>query len=313
MVAVAPPVDFRLPDASTDATPAFSPPSSTLDQHTERHLGQIFARGRQVARRIVQVREQGGTLSRTQLDAAKGLIAAARQARITLIAACAPLVAAAVNHYSGYGISREDLEQEGWLGVVQAADHFNPSKGPCFSQYARYWIKQAILRALTNRSRLIRLPAGVVEVIRKISAAQQEWALSHEGAPDAAALAALTGLPESRIAQALAVMDPPLSLDAPMALNGEESSNLGQGYADPVPGPESIAEHAAVLVDVLAALEGLDPLARTVLRWRFGLADGTAYSANEVAEILGLPINNVRSHEAAGLAALRMQLTPILG
>src|SRR5690348_3023375 len=120
------------PNAATASPP--SPPSATgtaagslLVPAEERALGRTLALGRQAVSQLATRQEQGRPLAATTGQRLAAQAHAGQQARDRLIAACAPLVAALASQYSGYGIGREDLVQEGWTGVVQAAAHFDPA------------------------------------------------------------------------------------------------------------------------------------------------------------------------------------------
>jgi RNA polymerase primary sigma factor len=205
--------------------------------------------------------------------------------------------------YSGYSVPYEDLVQEGWVGVVQAAAGFDPAKGPSFSRHAAWGARKAILAALTSRSRLIRLPARIVEAIRQISAARHQWEQTEIDPPSVADLARMTGLAPERVCQVLDMMEPPLSLDA------AGGSRLGTTVPDEGSAPlESQGLAAVQRQEVWTALARLDPLARQVVVRRFGLLDGAPYTLDAVATLLRLPAADVRTLEAAALATLRALL-----
>jgi RNA polymerase primary sigma factor len=235
-------------------------------------------------------------------------VQAARQARQQLILACTPLVEGLARQYSGYNVPYEDLLQDGWAGVVQAAGSFDPAKGPHFSRHAAWGARKAILGALTSRSRLIRLPAGVVAAIRQISAARHQWAQTEVDPPAVADLAQMTGLATERVRQVLGVMDPPLSLDAPGSAANEQ--RLGDAIADqPSATPENAGLAAVQRQELGTALAGLDPVARQVVIRRFGLGDGVPHALDEVAAFLHLSEAEVRALETAALDTLRALLT----
>jgi RNA polymerase primary sigma factor len=193
--------------------------------------------------------------------------------------------------------------------VVQAAVSFDPAKGPHFSIHAAWGARKAILGALTSRSRLIRLPAGVVEALRQSSAARHQWAQSEVDPPAVADLAQMTGLAPERVQQVLGVMDPPLSLDAPGSAASEQ--RLGDAIADQP--SSSTPENAGLAVvqrqELWTALAGLDPVARQVVIRRFGLGDGVPHALDEVAAFLHLSEAEVRALETAALDTLRALLT----
>jgi RNA polymerase primary sigma factor len=267
-----------------------------------------LAAGRQAQARLRALREAGQPIPQATGVRLLAQVQAARQARQQLILACTPLVEGLARQYSGYNVPYEDLLQDGWAGVVQAAVSFDPAKGPHFSRHAAWGARKAILGALTSRSRLIRLPAGVVEAIRQISAARHQWAQTAVDPPAVADLAQMTGLATERVRQVLGVMDPPLSLDAPGSAANEQ--RLGDAIADqPSVTPENAGLAAVQRQELGTALAGLDPVARQVVIRRFGLGDGVPHALDEVAAFLHLSEAEVRALETAALDTLRALLT----
>jgi RNA polymerase primary sigma factor len=189
---------------------------------------------------------------------------------------------------------------------VRAAATFDPAKGPYFSRHAAWGARKAILAALTSRSRLIRLPAGVVDVIHRISAARHQWGQTEVDPPSVPDLARMTGLAPERVRQVLGVMDPPLSLDAPGA---PAAVSLGATIVDDVPtSPETAGVQTVQRQELWTALAALDSVAQQVLACRYGLIDGMPYSAAEVGVLLHLPEAAVCRIETAALTTLRSQV-----
>jgi RNA polymerase primary sigma factor len=274
----------------------------------ERVLGQQLAAGRQAQARLRALQEAGQSIPSATGAHLLAQVQVARQARRRLILACAPLVEGLARQYSGYGVPREDLVQDGWVGVVRAAATFDPAKGPYFSRHAAWGARKAILDALTSRSRLIRLPAGVVDAIHQISAACHQWEQTEVDPPSIAALAQMTGLPPARVQQVLGVMDPPLSLDAPSTPASDQclTITVSDERAAPL---ESSGLAAGQRQEVWTAVGDLDPLARQVVVHRFGLVDGVPHTRDEVALLLRLPEAEIHALEAGALDTLRSRLT----
>jgi RNA polymerase primary sigma factor len=266
----------------------------------ERALGRQWVAGRQAAAQLRAWRDAGGSNPQGVSVQLQAQARAGRQARARLITACTPLVEGLARQYSGYNIPYEDLVQEGWVGVVRAAATFDPVKGAYFSRHAAWGARKAILDALTRRSRLIRLPAGVVDAIHRISAAHHQWEQTEVDLPSVADLAQRAGLPPERVRQVLGVMAPPLSLDA------AGGARLGITIPDTRSAPPESQGLAVVQrQEVWTALGRLDPRARQVVVWRFGLLDGVPHALDEVATLLRLPAARVRTLEAVALATLR--------
>lgn len=304
-----PPAPVR-PERAAGAGRYSAPPASSLLAPTvERTLGQQLTAGRQAQARLRAWRAAGQSIAKATGDRLMAQVRAGQQARARLITACAPLVEALAQQYSGYGVPREDLVQEGWVGVVRAAASFDPAKGPHFSRHAAWGARKAILDALTRQSRTIRMPGGVVAAVRQIAAAQHQWAQTELDPPGVDDLVALTGLPAARVRQVLAVMSPPLSLDAPPG--PATAASLGAMIpADAPATPESGGLRAAQRQELRTALTALDVLAQQVIARRYGLIDDTPYSAAEVSVLLHLSEAEVQAIETMALTALRHRLAP---
>jgi RNA polymerase primary sigma factor len=271
----------------------------------ERALGRQWVAGRQAEAHLRALRDAGGPSPQGVSAQLQAQARAGQQARARLIMACTPLVEGLARQYSGYNIPYEDLVQEGWVGVVRAAATFDPAKGPYFSRHAAWGARKAILDALTRRSRLIRLPAGVVDAIHHISAARHQWEQTAVDPPSVADLVQMTGLALARVQQVLGVMDPPLSLDAP---GGPAAVSLGMTVGDDSPiSLETAGARAVQRQELRTALAALDPLAQQVLACRYGLIDGTPYSTAEAGVLLRLPEAAVCRIETAALTTLRNQ------
>src|SRR5215218_5846877 len=150
------------------------PGGRRLPPATERRLGQQMSAGRQAAHALAAAQADGQSPALAGAAHLQGVVRTGEQARTQLIGVCAPLVERLARQYSGYGVPYVDLVQEGWLGVLRATRTFDPAKGASFRTHAHWAARKAILDALTARSRLIRLPAGVVAALRQITAARQQ-------------------------------------------------------------------------------------------------------------------------------------------
>jgi RNA polymerase sigma factor (sigma-70 family) len=279
-----------------------------VPRSAERALGRQLAEGRAAAQQLQTARDGGAPLPLAWATRLRAQAQTGEQARTRLIGACAPLVERLARQYQGFGVPRADLVQEGWLGVLRATRTFDPAKGPSFSTHAHWAARKAILDALTARSRLIRLPAGVVAALRQITAAQQQWAQTSDRPPMVGDLARLTGLAPARVQQIVALGEPPLSLDAP----ADRDSRSPRAAREPDPhNPDPTAWGLAAVQrqEVGAALTALDPLARQVVSWRFGLTDGVPHAVEEVATLLCLSPAEVERLEATALVTLRTALT----
>jgi RNA polymerase primary sigma factor len=228
------------------------------------------------------------------------------EARDHLIRANLRLVVNLARTYAGRGLGMEDLIAEGNLGLVRAAEGFDPARGLRFSTYASYWIKQSIKRGLVNTAKTIRLPAYMAELVtqwRQVAAALQE---KLGRAPTQDEVAGHLNLPTKRlkiVQKALRV-----SNAAPQGEEDGTGVSLGDLALDDGVGPDARLTGADELRQVLGLLDRLDGREAAVLRLRFGLDGGEARTLKEVGDCLGLTRERVRQIERDGLRKLRERL-----
>lgn len=265
----------------------------------ERELGRRMAAGRAAEAKLRTKR-----VSAKEAERLKQVIADARAARNTLILHNVRLVVSLARAYQGRGLPLSDLIQEGNLGLLQAVEHFDPERGFHFSTYAVWWIRQAILRALANKSRLIRLPVNVIDEVRLVQRAAEEMAREADEQGGVEELAERTGLSPERVHHLLNVSRQPLELD--YLVNSDSAAEFGQFIADPEAVlPEVESERTQLAADLEQALAHLPDREARILRLHYGLADGVSHSLSEIARFLNLSRERVRQLHSQALETLR--------
>lgn len=227
-----------------------------------------------------------------------------KRAKDRLVEANIRLVISIAKTYRASSIPFEDLVQEGTIGLMTAVERFDPKRGYRFSTYATQWVRQAIGRAVDNKSKAIRLPAHVSESIRKLDRVRQDYHREYGEDPTLEELAFRTGISARKITALLNTTQEPLSLDMPVG--EDDNTNLGAIIHDRAcPDPQDALLGSEMRSTVVRLLDILDERERTIMRKRFGFDGDEAFVLQQIGEELNISRERVRQIEAQALRKLR--------
>ncbi|MBQ8013623.1 MAG: sigma-70 family RNA polymerase sigma factor [Treponema sp.] len=238
-------------------------------------------------------------------DLAVKAAAGSKAAKNKLVNANLRFVVAIAKTYQNRGFELMDLISEGNIGLMAAVDHFDVSKGYKFISYAVWWIRQSIQKALSDRSRAIRLPSNKVNELYQIEKARSLVESDKAEEEQTREIAKILGMKTSYVRDLLNFNRDMISLDAP--IDAEKSGAVfGDTFRDEInPTPEQEALTSALKEDVDGALKTLKPKAERVLRMRYGLNGYKAMSLKEIGDACGLTKERIRQIEKSAVQTLQ--------
>ena len=235
---------------------------------------------------------------------AKGIKRGEEEALDKLVRSNLRFVVSVAKKYQNQGVPLSDLINEGNLGLIRAAHKFDETKGIKFISYAVWWIRQAILQALAEQSRIVRVPLNRAGALHRIG--RRSSALLHElgREPTVEEIADDLDISQQEVERTLAISQSHLSLDAPIT-PGEDHRLLDYLPDEYVPAPEDETYDHALKDSVESALSSLKEREAKILRLYSGLDDQLPMTLEEIGTLMGITRERVRQIKQKGLIRLR--------
>ncbi|MBP3192239.1 sigma-70 family RNA polymerase sigma factor [Natronogracilivirgula saccharolytica] len=239
-----------------------------------------------------------------EVELAKKIQAGDQQALERLTKANLRFVVSVAKQYQNQGLSLGDLINEGNLGLIKAAKRFDETRGFKFISYAVWWIRQSILQALAEQSRIVRLPLNRVGALNKIGKELSKLEQEYERIPSAAELAESLEMTVSEVSDTLKISGRHLSVDAPFA-QGEDNRLLDVLENEETPDPDNDLMGESLKVEIERALSKLSKREAEVIRLYFGIGREHSLTLEEIGERFDLTRERVRQIKEKALRKLR--------
>ncbi len=239
-----------------------------------------------------------------EIELARSIRKGSKDALETLTKANLRFVVSVAKQYQNQGLSLGDLINEGNLGLIKAAERFDETRGFKFISYAVWWIRQSILQALAEQSRVVRLPLNRVGALNKIGKAYSNLEQKFEREPSPEEIASELEMTAFEVTDTLKMSGRHLSMDAPFN-QGEDNRLLDILHNDQEPPPDTDLMSGSLKKEIERALATLSPREAEVIRLYFGLNIEQPLTLEEIGEKFNLTRERVRQIKEKAIRRLR--------
>jgi len=225
-------------------------------------------------------------------------------ARNKLVKANLRFVVSVAKQYQNQGLSLQDLINEGNIGLIKAAERFDETRGFKFISYAVWWIRQSILQAIAEQSRIVRLPLNQIGSINKISKETARLEQELERMPSVEEIADLVEIPENKVAESIRISGKHVSVDAPVSAD-EDATMLDLFIPSDTPSTDQALIQESLAKEIQRALSSLTKKERDIINMYYGIGYSHPYSLDEIADKYKLTRERVRQIKEKAIKRLK--------
>ena len=297
-------VEGEAPEASVEATT--TAPAVKDHEAPAIQIAHAVATGDSIRMYLAEIGRVRLLTHADEIRLAKGIARGDKSCKDRLVEANLRLVVSIAKKYRNRGVSFLDLIQEGNLGLIRAAEKFDPCKGFKFSTYATWWIRQAITRAIADKGRTIRIPVHMVEKVNKFHRTHRRMVQFFGREPTDEEIANELRVPVEEILRLQEISQRSISLETPVG--DDDSSELGDFLEDAASAtPTDAVSESLLKLHLREALDELPERERQIIELRFGMKDDRPRTLEEVGREFDITRERVRQIQMKTLNLLREQ------